>query len=320
MRLQRTSKGRRIRRWFLTGLLALTLLVTAGVLGVSGYVAGKLSIPTREALEGSPADLGLRYEDVEFPSRDEDIPLSAWYVHADADNSRCTVVMVHGRNHNRNNLGTNPGHPEPKHLLPIAEELAERGYDLLMMDLRAHGKSGGQRYSLGYWEWRDVLGAVDYLESRPDQDGCVVGMSFSMGAAAMMEAAARDTRIDAVVIDSAFAELRPLLDRHLPQASKLPPLFTPPTLLMGQLLYGMDLDSVRPVEDVARILPRPMLLIHGTGDGYIPSEDSKRLQSAAGGKAELWLAPGSDHVAAYRDHPHEYIQRLTSFLDQAVGG
>ncbi len=92
--------------------------------------------------------------------------------------------------------------------------------------------------------------------------------------------------------------IRPPLDRHLPQASKLPPLCTPPTLLMGQLIYWMDLDSVRPVEDVARIVPRPMLLIHGTGDTYLPAENSKRLQSAAGNGAQLWLAAGSDDVAA----------------------
>ncbi len=103
--------------------------------------------------------------------------------------------------------------------------------------------------------------------------------------------------------------IRPLLDRHLPQASKLPPLCTPPTLLMGQLLYGTALDSVRPVEDVARIVPRPMLLIHETGDNY-PGNSGSRARTVSyssighgRGIASLSLARGSWSAASTHGPP-----------------
>jgi uncharacterized protein len=310
----RASTGKRKRQIYRRvgwALVVVCCVAVDAILAVSGYVAARLTALPREALAGSPADFGLTYENVSFPAREDNTTLAGWYILPQATPRDCTILMVHGRLAHRNDQSIK--------MLDLANDLARDGYGVLMIDLRAHGESEGDRLSLGYYERRDVLGAVDYLAQRPDTSGCVAGFGFSMGAATLISAAAEEPRIRALVADSSFAEIRVLLDAQLPAESGLPAFFTPPTLFMAWALYGMDLDTVRPVDLIDDLAPRPVLLIHGTADSGIAPEHARRLYEAANNRqAELWLAQGSQHVRAYVDHPQEYRERLLRFLDRSL--
>src|SRR5205807_3700523 len=95
--------------------------------------------------------------------------------------------------------------------------------------------------SMGNLEQRDVLGAVDFLQTgrapfpelgRPRIIG---GLGISLGAATLLLAAAREPAIRAVVSDSAFADAAPLLEREIPKHSvavvgRIPGVFAPSAL------------------------------------------------------------------------------------------
>ncbi|MEA2574602.1 MAG: uncharacterized protein QOH93_1900, partial [Chloroflexia bacterium] len=193
-----------VRRRLAVLATTVVVLMLAGYFGVSGVVADKLSHPTRKAVVGTPAEHGMKYEDVQFNSTVDNIQLKGWYIDSPGDK---VILVMHGRNNNR--AGGS--------LLSIMKGLYEHGYDALAFDFRAHGESGGERYSLGLQETRDVAGALQYLKGRGITQ--VGGLGFSMGAATELLAAPDQHEMKALVSDSSFASLPALLDKELPKAS-----------------------------------------------------------------------------------------------------
>jgi pimeloyl-ACP methyl ester carboxylesterase len=88
-------------------------------------------------------------------------------------------------------------------MLPRAAFLVRGGYDVLLVDLRGHGESGGTIVSPGLLEARDILGALRYIRLRGDHEP-VVAMGVSYGAVASLIAAAESPNIAAVISDGAF--------------------------------------------------------------------------------------------------------------------
>ncbi len=282
------------------------VLVVAVVLaaGVPAFVASRLTTIERERPRAPAAALGLRYDDVRFPA-DDGVELAGWLVRPSGPDRRCTVVIAHGKG------GTRASRGAPA----IAAGLSRAGYRVLLFDLAGHGESAFRRFSLGLHEGRDVLGAVRYAVRQGTR--CVAGLGFSTGAVAMLDAAAVEPALGAVVADSAWADTRRLLDEQLPEESRLPGVFTGPVLLAARLLYGLDPDAVRPVEDVARIAPRRVLVVSGTSDALVPVGEARALGGASP-TSDLWLVEGAGHVAAHTDRPDEYLSRLLAFLEASL--
>jgi fermentation-respiration switch protein FrsA (DUF1100 family) len=77
------------------------------------------------------------------------------------------------------------------------------------------------------------------------------------------------------------------------------------------------------VSTIARIAPRPLLLIHGTADDYVPIANFHQLQAAAtspsGSQVATWIVPGARHAQAFKKTGAEYVTRVTAFFDAALG-
>lgn len=125
--------------------------------------------------------------------------------------------------------------------------------------------------------------------------------------------------VGGVVSDSAFADVRPLLEGEMYARTGLPPVLIPGLSFFTNVLYGIDLSVIPPERAVARIAPRPILFIHGTADPRIPVQHGYRLKAAARGPAdELWVVPGAGHVMSYDVEPDAYATRVLNFYDQAL--
>ena len=292
------------------GLAGVVVLVLLAYPGVSLIVAERLTKPYRRALSSSPAVFDLDYEDVTFPSAVDGIDLRGWFLPV-AGSDR-VVVIVHGRNSNRTG--------DDGQLVPHAAALVDRGYNVLLFDFRAHGESGGERYTLGAAEQRDVLGAVTFLEARgfgPDRTGF---WAHSMGAATvLLAAAALDAEARAIVADSSFARLGDLLGEELPRASGLPGLFNPPILFFARELFGVDTTIVNPVDAVSGLPPDSLFLIHAEADGLIPVDHARRIAAAAGPAVhDLWIFPGGRHDRVSAAAPDRYRERVLAFFDEKL--
>jgi uncharacterized protein len=293
-----------LRRVLLTAVTFLVMLVIALYVGISAIVADKFSRPERHPVTNSPAMYGLAYEPVEFTSTVDNIPLKGWYIGGSGSK---VILMLHGRNGNRSDGDS---------ALPLAQAFVNHGYDVFMFDFRAHGESGAIRYSFGELEVRDVAGALAYLKGRGFSQVGTIG--FSMGAATALNSAPDHPEMRALVADSSFADGAMLAQARLPKQSGLPPIFVPGMILMGRVMYGMDLSDDLPVRAVAHLGNRPVLLIHGTSDEMIPVEHAYMLQKAGANdpNLQLWILPNVCHTCAYASNPEEYTKRVIDFFDR----
>lgn len=289
-------------------LLWLAVLAVVAYFVISGWSAFSLTRPDRKPVVESPVLKGLTHQNVTFWSRRDRTDLKGWYF--PSPNSQAAVIVVHGRNGNRADEAI--GLPE------ISKALVERGYNVLAFDLRGHGESSGDRLSFGPWETGDLLGAVDYVKLQGIQPRHIGVLGISMGAATALLAAADSDEIQAVVADSAYANISEVIEAEFPQASGLPAFFTPGAMQMGRLLLGIDLGAAAPEKVVAKIAPRPILLIQGEEDELVPPSHAERLLRVAGPNAQLWLVPGAKHARAFRQDPVGYLGRVVNFFHGAL--
>lgn len=224
-----------------------------------------------------------------------------------------------------------------------AEVLLKAGYNVVMMDSRAHGASEGPIATYGWLERNDTRAVVDALISSESehfqsvqimcadiQSGCVQGeplhifaLGESMGAGIALQSAAVEPRIEAVIAEASFANLREASYdyaglRRSPLIGKtwLSP-FSWMLLYRGQKLTGISLDEVSPERAVAE-RTFPVLLICDAQDEALPCRHSARIYAAARGPKQLWVAPNAFHTAALGYQPAEFRRRVLTFLDDTV--
>lgn len=282
-------------------------LLLAAYLGVSAYAASIVTLPQRDAEQTTPAAQGLAFEDVRFGAAGDGVEVAGWYI--PRDGASHAVVLVHGKDSSRSSeFGGR--------FVELAAALHARGFAVLMIDMRGHGRSGDARFTFGLTERRDIIGAEDWLEAQGFRPGSVGVLGVSMGAAAAIGAAVDDQEIGALVADCSFADVFPLMQQHWTEASGLPDFFLPSTLFVGRFMVGEDLTRARPVEEVDDIV-QPVLLIHGAEDSFTPVEHGRQLAAAAPG-AEYWEVPGAGHAASYKADPQAYVERVAGFFEASL--
>ena len=283
-------------------LLSLSVLV----LGVSAYVGWNLTHPPKKALQTTPAAVGLSYEPVSFVSRQDGLVLQGWLL--TSPENRLTVICSHGYRQNREQADVP--------LMPLAKVLVEHGMNVLLFDYRNSGESAGQMTSVGQYEVRDLLGAVDYVHSRQELNPKVALLGFSMGAATAILAGAEEPTVAAVVADAPFADLTRYLEANFSVWTGLPAVpFNRTILAVTPILTGLQPEKVSPVQVVGEFSGRPLLLIHGEADEDIAPENSLELQQAYPA-AELLRVAGARHVKSYQQEPVRYEAALLKFLQK----
>jgi fermentation-respiration switch protein FrsA (DUF1100 family) len=316
------------RTWYRR--LVAALLIVSGVLsyafaGIAVYATTQLVYTPPLPITRTPADLGLGYRAITFPARVDGVRLRGWFIPGILPDGRLTsqraLIVVHGTWQNR----TDPA----AGLLDLTAALARHGFAVLAFDMRGMGESPPAPISFGYFEQRDVLGAVDFLRTGalpyPElgRPRAIAAYGVSMGGATVLLAAAQERAIQAVVSDSAYADILPILEREVPRRGHLPTFFMPGIVLAARVLYGINFSAVRPVDVVARVAARPLLLIHGGADEYVPTANLDELYRAAasapGANVQEWRVAGADHAQAFHSTGAVYVARLVTFYTQALG-
>lgn len=285
------------------------------LLSIGFYLSEKVIHPDRFhpdqlLFSWTPMDVGLPYEPVSFQTTGG-LTLRGWLFRTQTkryDPERFVIIAGGYRTNKSNMLG-------------ISGHLWRLGYSVLAFDFRGQGESDREPVlTLGHREVDDLLAAVNYLTGRFGKVPLAV-LGFSMGAAVSILAAARDKRITAVIADSPFASHEQVLSHSVRRTLRI---YSPFILKAGDLFFalraGFRLGEVAPEREVAKIAPRPLLLIHGTADDICPFEGSKRIYENAGEPKQLWALPELSHCAAYFTDRRAYVERIDRFLDKALSG
>ncbi len=300
-----STKTSRFPRAIVGVITGIVLLAIIAYFGIGFIAADKLTTPIRDfSSELTPAKYQLAYEDIKVTARIDGMQIAGWFI--PAVDSEKAVIMAHGRNQSRNSYTS---------LIELAEHMHQGGLNVVMLDLRGHGQSPDAHYSFGLAERRDIEGAVDWLTQRGFKPEGIGALGCSLGAAAVIGAAAEEPKISAVVEDSGFAEIYPVLKARSYSDGGLPSFLLTPTLWMIQLKYGYDLSQARPVTEIGAIAHRPLLIIHSVDDQIIPIENARQLMKAYP-EAESWILNGPEHGCSFYIYPEEYSQRVNTFFNK----
>ena len=194
-------------------------------------------------------------------------------------------------------------------------------YNVLMPDLHAHGLSDGNDIQMGWKDADDVLNWIKVAEEIFRDDNYRTAMivhGVSMGAATTMNVSGKDLPeyVNAFVEDCGYTSVWDEFSMQLKEMFGLPafPLMHSTSLLCN-MKYGWNFKEASPLISVSRCT-RPMLFIHGDADDFVPFSMMQPLYDAKPEPKEFWVAPGSAHANAYRDHPEEYTAVVRQFLDK----
>ncbi|HEX9331212.1 MAG TPA: alpha/beta fold hydrolase, partial [Anaerolineales bacterium] len=241
------------RGWrYVARLILVTILLLIAALGTTivwlsyrqtySYLHPARSIASGELLRAN----GIEFQDIELVTEDG-IKLSAWYT---PPKNGAVILVAHGYGDKR---------PEDFYVL-----FASHGYGVIAWDFRAHGKSGGDFTSLGYYEMLDAKAALDFVLAQPDVKH-IGAWGGSMGAVTMIRATAHYPQIEALIADSPFVTLKEEMDLRVPF-----PMMRSLIQLFAGWETGVNPNEVRPVDDIALISPRPVFIIQGMADGMVP--------------------------------------------------
>ncbi len=253
--------------------------------------------------ENPLGEVGLPYQDVEFPSSDGSM-LRGWFIPAGQDGAPVVLYAPATGHDQRSGLSLVPA-------------LHEAGYNVLLFSYRGHGESDGVRgrFTYGDGESRDVDAAVQFLSKRKGiRQIAVIG--HSAGAASAILSAARNPLIGAVVALAPFNSLDEVWQTSRP--SMVPAFVLEWTLWVAEHSRGFSRDNVRPLEVVSEIAPRPLLVIHGTQDDRITQEQVQQLVAAASEPKTLWLVEGATHDGIRTPVLDELLPDVIGFLNQAL--
>jgi len=293
-------------RLTLVVVLGLVLLGGVGFLGTNIWhkLHGTIYSQGQGVIaDETPQYFDLPYQEIQFPTS-RGITLRGWYV--PSKTSEKAIVLVPGLGGTRWSM------------LWHVPFLVDAGYNVLLFDPRSTGLSGGNRYGFGYFESKDVQHAIDYLTKiKGAKDIGLLGRSA--GATASLLAAERDPRVNAVVADSPYANLR-LAAKDFGKFShdRLLQTLFPVYMFSARLALGVDI--YRQTNILRRIngVGTPTFFIHGMEDEGISHKNSELLYEHKTGPKNLWLVPDTNHIAAFENYPGEYKQRIVDFLRRYV--
>ncbi len=253
--------------------------------------------PPRLAVPKDPPVAGLTH--VEF-AEPNGIVLRGWWV---PSKNQAAIILLHGFGNNR------------AQMLPELEILAKHGYGVLAFDLPGHGTSTGDLVTWGDREQMSLVTAITFVSHLPGVDRERIGaLGFSMGGSTVVEVAAVDPRLKAIVATGTYTTLTDELDH---EASKWGLLSQIP-MKKAMQVNGVAVDQVHPIDVICKISPRPVLLIDGTDDVSTPVEMESRLFAAACEPKDLWLVKGAHHGDYARIDGPEYERRLVFLFDSAL--
>lgn len=203
-------------------------------------------------------------------------------------------------------------------VLDHALVLLSAGYNVTMMDARVHGDSGGAMATYGWIERHDTQSIVDALEAE-EHPRHLFALGESMGAGIALQSAAIEPRIEAVVAEAPFANLREASYdyaglRRSPWLGKT--LFAPFTWTMiyhAEQIANLPAADVSPMKAVAT-RAFPVLLICDGNDVALPCRHTKMIFDAAIGRKEMWVVPDAYHTAALGYQPAEFRRRVLAFF------
>jgi uncharacterized protein len=304
------STTQRKRGW-LIGIPAGIILLTGGILAaIPALVMNDMvNMQVRFAQTWSGAEQGLTPERLVLTTQDG-LDIVAYEVYV--ENPKAVVIFLSGI-HN----------PSVTAFFGHARMLLDEGYASILLEMRAHGESEGERIGLGFEEVLDVEAAVDHLRADPAYaDVPIVLFGLSLGGATAINATGAIPEVAGVVSLSAFSSWSDVFVASMGAPPLLAWLQRPFVDLYTGIAYGFDRRHMTPKRQIQELGERPALLIHARDDTQVPFDSFERIVAQGPPHVETWVREGGEHfivAAGAFTTPQDdaaYAARVMGFLNR----
>ncbi|MBI3259050.1 MAG: alpha/beta fold hydrolase [Ignavibacteriae bacterium] len=243
----------------------------------------------------------FRRNDFTFLTSDS-LLIHGWFIQPHCK-PKGTILILHGIASNK------------ELMLPNVSTLLVDSFNVVLYDSRAHGESGGEYCTLGYYEKNDVSKCIDkIIEILGDSCAPFGIIGNSMGAAITLQAMAQEKRIVCGVSESSFADLHETMCDYLEQMIHVRwNWITTPAFARSEEIAHFHICDVSP-ENSACSITQPVLLIHGDADEKINIRYAHRIFDNLHSPKEFYTVHNAGHENLRVMGGEEYTRRIHEFF------
>lgn len=285
---------------------ASSLLLGFSLLSISGPILAEVIATSPPVFHFKPRSIvstpGIPFQEVVFPTSGDHLLRGWFYPSKNPDAPAIIYAHATGR--------------DLRSGLSLVAPLHKAGFSVLLFSYRGHGGSEGNPFGFTYGarESEDVDSAVRYLSDvRSVHRIGVIG--HSAGAVSVILSAARNPFIDAVVAASPYPSLEEVWENNRPSFIFRP--YYRMIMKISEFIKGYSRTEIRPRDVISEISPRPLLLIHGSLDGRITTEQAKELYKVANEPKQLWILEGTSHAGVRNPGLEFLIGDIVDFFNNA---
>lgn len=251
------------------------------------------------------------YKEVEFKNVNikskEGLNLQGYLIE-EFKNSNKYIVLVHGYSANH-------------HIhVPFVRLFIKLGFNILLIDMRNHGRSEGEYPTYGFNESDDLDRWINFLESRRPKEKLVIGLhGQSMGGATVLLCGCRNPKVKFIIDDCGYTEGREIIKYQFGKVRWVP--FTPIYKVLNHKVKKrcrFKFEEVSP-RNVALKSKTPILFIHGDLDKSVPVKMSIDLYNERqNDDDELLIIKGAGHLTAYKFDTKKYEECVEKFISRNI--
>jgi fermentation-respiration switch protein FrsA (DUF1100 family) len=235
------------------------------------------------------------------------LKLYAQYLPAPSPSDK-TVVLIHGYSSWHGSMGG------------FARYYNEGlGFNVLLPDLRGHGKSEGNYIGFGWHDRKDILQWIDVLlKKAPNMQIVLHGVSMGGGTVLMTSGEMLPFNVKCIVSDCAYNSVTGILGYQMKRMFKLSkfPLMNI-TSLICKLKAGYYFGEASALKQVKKSVT-PILFIHGDKDKFVPTEMVYELYEAAQCPKQLLVIKDASHGTAFWQDQAAYKYTVEKFIGQYI--
>lgn len=205
----------------------------------------------------------------------------------------------------------------------FAKMFYDLGYNVLLPDARAHGRSQGEYIGYGWVEKDDILAWIKQVINHVGPNAQIVIMGQSMGAATAMMVSGMQLpeQVKAFIEDCGYSSAEAEINYQAQSMFRLPAVLRVPLIKtvssINKLHNGFFLKQASAVKQL-RKNKRPILFIHGGKDDFVPTKMVYENYAATNAPKKLWLAPLAGHALSYPTYKRQYQSQVQEFLHKYV--
>ncbi|MBX9138599.1 MULTISPECIES: alpha/beta hydrolase [unclassified Clostridium] len=245
------------------------------------------------------------YEDLFINSKDN-LKLHNFLI-KNENKSNKWVIAVHGYT----SQGT--------YMASYAQNFYDMGYNIIIPDLRGHGKSEGTYIGMGWDERFDIIDLINYINDN-FKDSQIVLFGVSMGAATVMSTSGEKlpSNVKAIIEDCGYTSTWSQFAYQLKALFKLPsfPMMHTASIIC-KLRSGYFISEASPIKQIKNSIT-PTLFIHGDKDSFVPFFMLDELYNASPVEKEKLIIPGAKHARASYVNPKLYWETVENFLEKYI--